>query len=217
MSLAKRQQLLELSYKHNVLIIEDSPYRELRYRHDHIPALYALDSNGGNVIGVYTFSKMFVPGIRVGFNIGPAEVIEKFSYIKGANILCTPKLNQDICTYFLTQYDLGSHICRLKNFYLQKLDHFLKCLNDHFPPELNVTWTKPDGGLFLWIELPRHVDTKALFFEALQNKVAFVPGHVFYPESAEQYHAMRVNFSYPTLTQAEEGIKRLARAIKKKL
>jgi 2-aminoadipate transaminase len=214
MSLEKRIRLLEISREYGIPIVEDSPYRELRYKGENLPCLYSLDDNQGNVIGIYTFSKILCPGIRVGFNIGPAEVISKFSFIKGANVLCTPKLNQDICTAFLTEYDLDAHFKKAVAFYTKKLSFFLEALEKNFPDDLGVTWTRPEGGLFLWITVPEHINTLDLFYAAIEEKVAFVPGEVFYPEAFRKYNTMRVNFSYPTEEQIIAGVRRLSTAIK---
>ena len=183
-SLAKREALLDLSYEFDVPIIEDSPYRDLRYRGETIPALYSLDQQrgGGHVIGLYTFSKLFCPGMRVGFNIGPAEVITKMTHIKEGATLNTPKWNQDMCTAFLTKWDLEHHLENCRSYYREKLDVFLRTMAEHFPPETGVTWTVPEGGLFLWVTVPEHIDTDELFFEAIEHKVAFVPGAQFYGE-----------------------------------
>jgi len=210
MSLAKRQALLALSDRFGLPIVEDSPYRDLRYAGERIPSLYALDEGRGRVIGLYTFSKILCPGLRVGFNIGPPEVIQKCAFIKGANILNTPKLNQDICTAFLAEADLDAHFGAAKTYYSKKLRFFLDAMAEHFPPERGVRWTRPEGGLFLWITTPDEVNTHELFFRAIEEKVAFVPGEVFYPEGAKRTNAMRINFSYPTPEQIVEGVRRLA-------
>jgi 2-aminoadipate transaminase len=215
MSLEKRYALLAMSKNYGIPLVEDSPYRELRYKGKHLPSIYSLDKNQGNVIGVYTFSKILCPGLRVGFNIGPPEVIEKFIYIKGANILNTPKLNQDICTAFLREYDIDAHFQRAREFYAEKLNFFLDALEENFPPDMGVTWTKPEGGLFLWIIVPDEINTLELFYLALEEKVAFVPGEVCYPQGFRRYNTMRVNFSYPTKEQVVEGIKRLSLVINK--
>jgi 2-aminoadipate transaminase len=214
-SLEKRKALLSLSKKHGIPLVEDSPYRELRYRGEHLPAIYSLDKNQGNVIGLYTFSKILCPGIRVGFNIGPPEVIQKFSFIKGANILNTPKLNQDICTAFLSEYDLDGHFEKAVNYYSEKLNFFLEAMEDNFSEDMGVKWTKPEGGLFLWITVPDDINTLELFYLAIKEKVAFVPGEVFYPEGFRRYNTMRINFSYPTKEQIVEGVRRLSKVIKK--
>jgi 2-aminoadipate transaminase len=217
MSLEKRKALLALGQKYRIPIVEDSPYRELRYRGEHLPAIYSLDENRGNVIGLYTFSKILCPGLRVGFNIGPRDVIQKFSFIKGANILNTPKLNQDICRSFLGEYDLDAHFSRVRKYYTEKLDFFLEAMEKNFPPEMGVTWTKPEGGLFLWITVPEKINTLDLFYKAIEEKVAFVPGEVFYPEGYKKRNAMRINFSYPTKEQIIEGVQRLSSTVRKSL
>ena len=215
MSLKKRSTLLNMAKKYEVPIIEDSPYRELRYRGEQIPSIYSLDNNNGNVIGLYTFSKILCPGIRVGFNIGPPDVIKKFAFIKGANILNTPKLNQDICRTFLNEHDLNTHFQKAVTYYDTKLHFFLETLEENFPADTGVKWTKPEGGLFLWITTPEKINTLDLFYMAIEEKVAFVPGEVFYPKGFRRYNTMRINFSYPTKEQILEGIKRLKVVIQK--
>ena len=216
-SLEKRVALLELAKKYRIPLVEDSPYRELRYRGENLPSIYSLDENSGNVIGIYTFSKILCPGIRVGFNIGPPEVIQKFSFIKGANILNTPKLNQDICTAFLREHDLKNHFRKAKAFYSEKLDFFLESMEKSFSSGMGVNWTRPEGGLFLWITVPETLSTLDLFYEAIEEKVAFVPGEVFYPKAYKRHNTMRINFSYPTKEQIVAGVERLSKVIKKAL
>jgi 2-aminoadipate transaminase len=215
MTLEKRHTLLDLSKKHKIPIVEDSPYRELRYKGEHLPSIYSLDKNQGNVIGLYTFSKILCPGLRVGFNIGPPEVIKKFAFIKGANILNTPKLNQDICTAFLREYDLDIHFQKAKKYYSEKLNFFLKAMEENFPKDTGVKWTKPEGGLFLWITVPEEFNTLDLFYLAIEEKVAFVPGEVFYPQGHRRYNTMRINFSFPTREEIVEGVHRLNRTIER--
>jgi len=214
-SLEKRLALLELGKKFGIPVVEDSPYRELRYSGEHLPSIYSLDKNQGHVIGLYTFSKILCPGIRVGFNIGPPEVIQKFSFIKGANILNTPKLNQDICRTFLEEYDLDVHFRKARKYYSEKLDFFLEAMEKNFPQDMGVRWTKPEGGLFLWITVPEEINTLDLFYLAVEEKVAFVPGEVFYPEGRKKFNSMRINFSFPTKEEIVEGVKRLSSVIKK--
>ncbi len=219
MSLAKREALLELSYRFDVPIVEDSPYRDLRYQGETIPAIFSLDQklgSGGHVIGLYTFSKLFCPGMRVGFNIGPAPVIERLTHIKEGNVLNTPKWNQDICTIFLEEMNFEAHISKCQDYYREKLSVFLETMEEHFPPEMGVSWTRPEGGLFLWVTLPEHIDTAELFFEAIEHKVAFVPGEQFYGENPDSNH-MRINFSFVGKDQLAEAVKRLAACVRKRL
>ena len=217
-SLKKREALLDLSYQYNIPIVEDSPYRDLRYIGETIPSIYSLDQQrkGNHVIGLYTFSKIFCPGIRVGFNIGPKEVIMKMSNIKGGNLLNTPKYNQDLCAAFLTEMNFDSHIKKCRKYYHEKLNIFLQTMEKYFPDEMGVTWTKPEGGLFLWVNVPEHIDTQELFYEAIKFKVAFVPGEVFYGENPSKNH-MRINFSFATKEQLAEAVKRLSQCIKAQL
>jgi 2-aminoadipate transaminase len=217
-SLAKREALLDLSYEYDVPIVEDSPYRDLRYSGETIPAIFSLDQrrDGDHVIGLYTFSKLFCPGMRVGFNIGPPEVVARMTHIKEGNILNTPKWNQDMCLAFLEDMDLEKHLENCRGYYREKLDVFLETMAAHFPPETGVRWTRPEGGLFLWVSLPPHIDTGELFFEAIEHKVAFVPGHQFYGENPEHNH-MRINFSFVSKDQLAIAVERLAQCVKNKL
>ena len=217
-SLAKREALLDLSYEFEVPIVEDSPYRDLRYSGETIPAIFTLDQqrDGDHVIGLYTFSKLFCPGMRVGFNIGPSEVVKQMTHIKEGNILNTPKWNQDMCLAFLEDMDLESHLEKCRSYYREKLDLFLDTMAEHFPPETGVSWTRPEGGLFLWVSLPPQIDTDELFFEAIEHKVAFVPGEQFYGEDPEHNH-MRINFSFVSKDQLAIAVERLAACIKKRL
>ena len=217
-SLKKREILLDLSYEYDVPIIEDSPYRDLRYSGKTIPSIFSLDQkrDGTNVIGLYTFSKIFCPGIRVGFNIGAEEVISRMINIKEGNVLNTPKYNQDMCTEFLTEMGLDEHMSKCRKYYGEKLDIFLETMKEHFPPELGVHWTKPQGGLFLWVTVPPEIDTNELFHEAIKYKVAFVPGDVFYGENPTS-NAMRINFSFATKEQLTEAVIRLSKCIRAQL
>jgi 2-aminoadipate transaminase len=215
MSLEKRKALLDLSYRYDIPILEDSPYRDLSYYGTSVPSIFSLDQkqNNANVVGLYTFSKLFCPGMRVGFNIGPKDVIEKMTNIKEGGTLNTPKYNQDMCTLFLTGMDWKAHIEKCRNYYREKLEVILKTLESCFPENMGVTWTRPQGGLFLWLTLPENMNTYDLFYDALKFKVAFVPGEVFYGDTPEKNH-MRINFSYPSKEQLVEGIKRLSECIK---
>lgn len=218
MSRAKREALLDLGQSFDVPIVEDSPYRDLRYSGETVPSLFHLDQQrgGGRVIGLYTFSKLFCPGMRVGFNIGPPEVIARMTHIKEGNILNTPRWNQDMCRAFLEDMDLDQHLERCRAYYREKLAVFLATMEEHFPPETGVRWTRPEGGLFLWVTVPAHIDTDELFFDAIEHKVAFVPGSQFYAENPQRNH-MRINFSFVAKDQLAAAVRRLAACIRKRL
>jgi 2-aminoadipate transaminase len=216
MNIEKRRALLDLSYEYDIPIIEDSPYRLLRYYGDNLPSIFEMDQNrdGGHVIGVYTFSKMFCPGMRVGFNIGPPDVIGKMTNIKEGSTLNTPKYNQDMCTAFLREMNWRGHLENCRAYYREKLALFLNTLQAYFPDDIGVTWTRPEGGLFLWATVPEKIDTLKLFYEAVKFKVAFVPGEVFYGENPAKNH-MRINFSFPSKNHLVEAVKRLSDCLKK--
>jgi 2-aminoadipate transaminase len=211
MRLEKRLALLDLSSRFDLLIVEDSPYRTLRYRGKDLPSLLRLDQERGEnrVIAIHTFSKIFCPGLRVGFTAGPAAVIEKLTNIKEGGTLNTPKYNQDMCTAFLTEMDLTRYFQNCSGYYRHKLELFQSLMQAHFPSEGGFSWTDPEGGLFVWLTCPQGVDTGRLFQTALRAKVAFVPGEVCYGEHPEHNH-MRLNFSYPSEDQLAEGTRRLA-------
>ena len=218
MSMEKREALLDLSYEYDIPIVEDSPYRSLRYHGQNLPSIYELDQkrNGDHVIGVYTFSKLFCPGMRVGFNIGPQSVIEKMTNIKEGSTLNSPKYNQDMCAAFLQEMDWNAHMENCRAYYREKLAIFMNTMQEFFPKDMGVTWTKPEGGLFLWATVPEGIDTLELFYEAIKFKVAFVPGEVFYGEKPAKNH-MRLNFSYPSKNQLTEAVKRLSDCLTKYL
>jgi 2-aminoadipate transaminase len=218
MSLEKREALLDLSYQYDIPIVEDSPYRSLRYHGDNLPSIFELDQNrqGDHVIGVYTFSKLFCPGMRVGFNIGPRAAIAKMIQIKQGSTLNSPKYNQDMCTAFLQEMDWKTHMENCRAYYREKLAVFLNTMQEYFPEDMGVSWTQPEGGLFLWATVPEEIDTLELFHEAIKFKVAFVPGEVFYGENPAKNH-MRLNFSYPSKNQLAIAAKRLSDCIKNQL
>jgi 2-aminoadipate transaminase len=216
MSIEKRRALLDLSCEYDIPIVEDSPYRSLRYYGENLPSIFELDQyrSGGHVIGVYTFSKLFCPGMRVGFNIGPQDVIGKMTNIKEGSTLNSPKYNQDMCEAFLREMDWKNHLENCRAYYREKLDIFLNTMQAYFPEDMGVTWTQPEGGLFTWATVPEGIDTLALFYEAIKFKVAFVPGEVFYGENPAKNH-MRINFSYPSKDQLAEAVNRLSDCLKK--
>ena len=136
--------------------------------------------------------------------------------IKEGNVLNTPKYNQDLCTAFLTEMNFTKHIEKCIKYYRRKLEIFMSTMEECFPEDMGVTWTKPEGGLFLWMTVPEQIDTKQLFYEAIKFKVAFVPGEVFYGENPSKNH-MRINFSYASEEQLAEAVRRLSKCIKNQL
>lgn len=212
--LQRRKQILELAKKYNTFILEDSPYRQVRFEGEAPSTFYELDGGQGNVLTLFTFSKIFVPGFRLGFIIGPADVIRKFVILKQAMDLCTSCTLQLATAEFLKRNLLPNHIQRMIAVYRQKRDLMLKTLAEFMPA--GVTWTHPQGGLFLWLTLPQGMDATKLLPKAIENKVAYVAGVDFYPDG-NIFNDMRLNFSYSTPEQIVEGLKRLAQTIKDNL
>jgi 2-aminoadipate transaminase len=213
MSLERRKKLLEISHFYGIPIIEDDPYGDIRFKGEKIPSLLELDKIG-NVIELRTFSKILAPGLRLGWIVADKEVTKKVSLAKQAADLCSPSSTQYIVDKFIRDGHLNNYLEIVRKNYKIKLDSMLGALEKYFPEE--TTWTKPQGGMFVWAEVPEYIDTDQLFREALQEKVAYVIGSAFYPYGEDKHH-MRLNFSLNTPEKIEEGIKRLGNLLKKKI
>lgn len=213
MSYERRRQLVELAQKHNLLIVEDTPYREVRFEGESPDMLYKIDG-GSNVLSIFTFSKVFAPGLRLGYMVAQEDIIKEFSTIKQSIDLCTSTFNQLIAAEFLTNKHIQNHLEVIKATYKRKRDAMLTALNTYMPEE--VEWTRPEGGLFLWVKLPEAINADEMFYEAIEKDVAYVIGSVFHCDGKGQ-NTMRLNFSYPTETEIDQGIKRLAMVIKEKI
>ena len=210
LSTERRQRLIELSKIYNFLVIEDTPYRDLRYEGDAPPALFQL-TEPGNVVSLHSFSKVFVPGFRLGWICAHPDIIKKLAIMKQSVDLCTSPFTQAIAAEYLKRNLLDEHVSTILPVYKTKRDAMLKALSEHMPE--GVTWTHPAGGLFLWVNLPEYMDSEEMFYEAINRKVAHVIGSAFHTDGSGKNH-MRLNFSYPTPEQIEEGIKSLAELIK---
>ncbi len=210
----RRVEILKLAEKYGTFILEDSPYRQIRFEGTSPRTFYALDQGKGRVITMFTFSKVFVPGFRLGFIVGPEDVIRKYVILKQAMDLCTSSILQLATAMYLQGGHLKTHIEDLITSYRDKRDLMLKTLQEVMPKD--VSWTHPEGGLFLWLTLPKHMDATELLHKAVENKVAYVAGVDFYPDGRAK-NDMRLNFSYSTKEQIVEGLKRLAQTIKENL
>ena len=210
----RRKEILKLAEKYGTIIIEDSPYRQVRFEGQAPETFYNLDQGRGYVITLFTFSKVFVPGFRLGYVLGPAEIIQKFVVLKQAMDLCTSPILQLATAAYLKSGQLLKHVAEVVEVYHKKRDKMLEMLAKYMPQ--GVKWTRPEGGLFLWITLPANINTSEMLKTALeQQHVAYVAGVDFYPPRDARYNDMRLNFSYSTFEQIEEGIQRLAAAIKR--
>lgn len=210
MSLARRKRLLELAYQYEVPIVEDSPYRDLRYTGEAVPAIYSLDKQN-HVMALGTFSKLLCPGLRLAWIMAPMEWTDRMVVAKQGMDLCSPTYTQLIVTEYLRRELLPKQIENIRRVYGRKLKVMLEALEKYMPK--GVEWSKPEGGLFLWVRLPKRMSANALFPKAVENKVAYVVGSAFHCNGKGQ-NTMRINFSYPTEQQIDEGIRRLAKIIK---
>lgn len=214
MSVAKRKALLELAVRYNCLILEDNPYGELRFRGEHIPTIKSFD-NEGRVIYVGSFSKTLSPGLRVGFLVGHSELLERVIVVKQANDVHTPLLPQMIISEYMDKFSIDEHIARGCASCKEKCDAMLNAMDKYFPDK--AVYTRPDGGIFLWVTLPEGVDTKALLKKAIDKKVAFVPGNSFMVDAAKPSNCFRLNFTTVSNEKIDLGIKVLGDLLKEEL
>lgn len=216
MSLKRRRELIKLCIQHEIPIVEDNPYSRLRFSGKSLPTLFRIahDEFPGSeiVTEVVSFSKILGPGMRMAFAKGNKELIAKMeSWQQKVNI--TPDcVSQRVVARFLEKGYMNPHIETICGHYRPYLSKMLTELEDNMPDM--VKWTKPEGGIFLWLTLPEQVNADELFHQAAQAKVAFIPGSKFYPEGQEQFNTLRLNYTYSTLSQIETGIKRLADLLK---
>jgi len=225
LSEGRREQLILLADKYGIPVIEDDPYGQLRYEGKHIAPLVVLDRQNmrrdddfsfGNVIYLSTFSKTLAPGLRLGWIVAPTEVIGKLTQLKQGADLHTSTFTQLMAYEVARGGFLDHHVRQIRKVYRERRDVMLQALAEFFPSE--VTWTRPKGGLFLWISLPQGMDSQSLFRSALAENVAFVPGDSFYAiKDRESNRHLRLNFSYCSPAQIREGIRRLSVAVKSQL
>lgn len=206
----RRKEIIEIAHKYHVLIVEDSPYRELRFEGVAQPTIYQLDKEG-TTITLGTFSKIFVPGFRIGWVIADPKIIDKFVTTKQSVDLCTPPFVQRIAGRYMEKGLFSTKLGDIIRLYKHKKDLMMECFEKYLPE--GVKWTNPEGGLFLFVYLPEHMDAEKLFKIAIANKVAFVLGTVFYCDGSGK-NTLRINFSYCSDEQIVEGVKRLGQAIR---
>jgi len=223
----RRHQLVLLADKYGVPIVEDDPYGQLRYEGEHLPPLVVIDrenlrrDNGysiGNVIYLSTFSKTLAPGLRLGWIVAPPDVIGKFVQLKQGADLHTSTFVQMVAYEVARDNFLDEHVKLIRRVYRERRDVMLQSLQEFFPPEVN--WTRPMGGLFLWVKLPAGLNAQKLFEAALRENVAFVPGDSFYAPNGNHDDALRhlrLNFSAATPEQIREGVRRLSVAVKQQV
>ena len=215
MSLEKRKRLLEIARQEDLLIFEDNPYSQLRFAGEAVPTLKSMDENG-RVIMLFTLSKVLSAGLRLAFLIAQEDLIEILLRMKQASDLCTSKLTQHLAARYIKDYGMEDHLRILRERYRAKRDAMIAALEKYMPTEEGITWTRPDGGLFLWVRLPEVIDTEEMFPRALEHKVAYVIGRAFYVDGGGK-NTMRLSFSVNSEDEIEEGIKRLCQVVREEL
>ncbi len=212
-SLERRKKFMEIVNKYEVVVIEDNPYGELRYKGEFLPSLKSMDTKG-LVIYLGTFSKILAPGYRLAWICASHEIIEKINLIAQAAVLQTSTTSMMIVSKFIDMFDLDAHVETVRAAYEHRCGVMMDAMKEYFPKE--VKFTVPDGGLFTWAELPEYIDTKVMATQALAQNVAYVPGIGFFP-NGNNHHCMRLNYSCMPDDRIVEGIKRLADVIKANL
>jgi len=215
LSADRRKELLEICYQYDLPLVEDTPYRELRFEGEAPPDLLSMDDRG-HVVSLHTFSKILFPGMRLGWALASKDIIDKMELAKQSMDLCTPTFTQSIVLRYIERGLLDPQIQSIIEIYRRKRDIMLAALDTHMPKVEGITWTRPQGGLFLWVTLPDEIDTEEMFTEAVANDVAYVLGRAFCANSGGE-HSMRLNFSYPDEAEITEGVRRLAEAVKSRL
>lgn len=212
LSFSRREQLIKMARKYNVLILEDNAYTRLSFEEEPLPSLKSMDME--NTIYLGTFSKIFSPGVRVGWVVAKRPVREKLIFAKQAADLCSSSLTQRVVEEYFKSNLLSPHLKKLIAMYKKRRDAMLDALEEFFPKE--AKWTRPKGGFFVWVTLPSYIDTTAMLAKAIQEKVAYVPGRAFYADGSGK-NCMRLNYSYPREREIKEGIRRLSEVIEQEI
>lgn len=207
MSLERRRAVAGLLERYGVPLVEDDPYGELRYSGKPLSPVKSFDV-AGRVIYLSTFSKTIAPGLRLGWITASRELIRKLVLAKQGTDLHTGTLVQRAVHRYLEKSDVAGHVRAIRREYGRRRDIMLEEMRQNFPP--GISWTRPDGGMFLWVTMPGYFDTIKLLDRAIEEKVAYVPGAPFFT-AAEGLNTMRLNFSNSTPDQIKSGIGRLAR------
>lgn len=212
MSPDRRRRLLELAREYGVLVVEDDPYGRLRFEGGHILPLKALDPD--NVVYLGTFSKIFAPGLRLGWMTAPAAVRAKVLLAKQGADLCGSNFTQSLVQRYFGHERWRTVLRELTDVYRERRDAMLAALAEYFPAE--AQWTHPEGGFFVWVTLPKHVDTGAVLAEAVEHGVTFVPGSDFFADGRGS-SSMRLAFCFASPERIEEGVRRLGEVLEDRL
>lgn len=213
MPLERRVRLAEIAREHDLILVEDDPYGELRFEGEEITHLYRLAPE--RTIYLNTFSKILAPGFRLGSVTAPKEIIRKFVQAKQGSDLNTAVFSQLVVADVCASGVIPRHVGTIRRVYRERRDAMLAAMGEHWPE--GCSWTRPHGGLFLWARVPAPLDTAEMLPRVVERKVAYVPGLAFYPGEKGGHDAMRLNFSYAGIPLISEGIRRLGEAFKAEL
>jgi 2-aminoadipate transaminase len=208
--LDRRLRLVEIARQHDLILVEDDPYGELRFEGEEITPLYRLAPE--RTIYLSTFSKTLAPGLRIGWVTAPKPIIQRFVQAKQGSDLHTGTFAQAVVADVCLRGLLPAHVSKIRSTYHERRDAMLAALGEHWPE--GCEWTRPKGGLFLWATVPEPLRTAELLPKAIEKKVAYVPGQAFYPGEAGGHNAMRLNFSCAGVAAIQEGIRRLGDVIR---
>lgn len=209
-SLECRRKFMELICHYDIPVIEDDPYGEICFDNKSLPSLKSLDLEG-HVVYLGTFSKTFCPGLRVGWLEAGSQILQKYNIIKQSSDIHTNSLAQAEINKYLELYDFDKHIAAINKIYKGRRDLMVKSIKKHFPA--NISYTYPEGGLFIWVEMPEIINSRTVLAQALLNNVAFIPGETFYP-CGTTTNTFRLNFSNVKESMIEIGIERLGKVLK---
>lgn len=212
MSPARRKRLLELSHEYDFIVVEDDPYGRLRYEGGHLVPLRALDEN---VIYLGTISKIFAPGLRVGWIAATPGVVGKINLMKQGTDLCNSMFDQSMAAHYFKDSPWQNTLQKFIKTYDKRRKAMLDALEEYFPKE--ASWTHPEGGLFIWVTLPPYIDTGSMLAEALERGVTYVPGDGCFPDGVTGKNCMRICFSLESPERINEAIKRLAEVIEDRM
>ncbi|WP_328645528.1 PLP-dependent aminotransferase family protein [Amycolatopsis sp. NBC_00348] len=212
LAVERRAEILEICREHGVLVVEDNPYGLLGFDGQTYPALRSTDPD--NVVYLGSFSKTFASGLRVGWVLAPHAVREKLVLAAESATLCPPTLNQLIVSRYLATHDWKGQIKKFRENYRERRDAILSALDQYLPP--GCSWTKPDGGFYVWVTVPEGVDTKAMLPRAVTARVAYASGTGFYADGFGS-RQMRLSYCYPTPERIREGVRRLAAVLESEM
>lgn len=210
LSLERRKRMVELAEKYGVLIVEDNPYGNLMFEGNRLPAIKSFDKNG-HVIYLGTFSKIFCPGLRIGWVCADKEILEKYVGVKQSLDLNTNTMAQREVSAYMKKFDINENVDKIKKVYKRRRDLMVNTIKKEFPD--SCKYTQPSGGLFVWVTLPESMDASNVLKRALDEKAAFVPGIAFYANGGKKNN-FRLNYSSMSDENIVEGIKRLGKVLK---